>query len=208
MIRIILFDLGRVVITIDHDEAVRRFKELGLTDAEKRLNPYTQSGIFGQLEAGTIDGKQFQEGLSQMIGRVVSYEECRYAWQGYAKEVPRRNLDVLLRLRQRGYRVVLLSNTNPFMMDWAMSGDFDGEGHSLAFYFDELYLSYQMKMMKPDDLVYRHVLKKEKVFPSECLFVDDGSRNVAAASQIGIHTFCPLNGADWTKEIDKYLDLE
>ncbi|MBQ6062780.1 MAG: HAD family phosphatase [Prevotella sp.] len=208
MIRVVLFDLGGVVITIDHDEAVRRFKDLGLADAEERLNPYTQSGIFGQLEAGTIDGKQFQERLGQMIGRDVSYEECRYAWQGYAKEVPRRNLDRLLSLREQGFRVVLLSNTNPFMMDWAMSGDFDGEGHSMAFYFDELYLSYQMKMMKPNDLVYRHVMRMEKAFPYECLFVDDGPRNVAAASQIGIHTFCPLNGADWTKEIDNYLDLE
>ncbi len=208
MIRDILFDLGGVVITIDQDEAVRRFKELGLADAEKRLDPYTQSGIFGQLEAGTIDAGQFQKGLSELIGRDVSYEECRYAWQGYSKEVPRRNLDALLRLRQEGYRVVLLSNTNPFMMDWALSERFDGDGHSLEFYFDELYLSYRMKLMKPHDLVFRHVLRKEKMFPCECLFVDDGPRNVAAASQIGIHTYCPQNGADWTEKINDYLNIE
>ena len=45
----------------------------------------------------------------------------------------------------------------------------------------------------------------EQTISSECLFVDDGPRNVAVASQIGINTFCPKNGEDWTKEIYQYL---
>ena len=50
MIKNIVFDLGGVIMTIDQSQAVRRFKELGLEDAEQRLDPYTQSGIFGDLE--------------------------------------------------------------------------------------------------------------------------------------------------------------
>ncbi len=205
MIRCILFDLGGVVITIDQDQAVKRFKEIGLKDAEKRLDPYTQSGIFGDLEAGTISAEQFRVELSKLVGRELTFQECRYAWTGYCKEVPQRNLETLLKLREQGYRIVLLSNTNPYMMDWALSNDFDGDGHSLKYYFDELYMSFQVKLMKPNDLFYRHVLRKEKLFPQECLFVDDGPRNVAAASQMGIQTYCPKNGADWTKEIYEYL---
>lgn len=205
MIRCILFDLGGVVITIDQDQAVKRFKEIGLKDAEKRLDPYTQSGIFGDLEAGAISAEQFRVELSKLVGRELTFQECRYAWTGYCKEVPQRNLEILLKLREQGYRIVLLSNTNPYMMDWALSNDFDGDGHSLKYYFDELYMSFQVKLMKPNDLFYRHVLRKEKLFPQECLFVDDGPRNVAAASQMGIQTYCPKNGADWTKEIYEYL---
>lgn len=205
MIRCILFDLGGVVITIDQDQAVKRFKEIGLKDAEKRLDPYTQSGIFGDLEAGAISAEQFRVELSNLVGRELTFQECRYAWTGYCKEVPQRNLETLLKLREQGYRIVLLSNTNPYMMDWALSNDFDGDGHTLKYYFDELYMSFQVKLMKPNDLFYRHVLRKEKLFPQECLFVDDGPRNVAAASQMGIQTFCPKNGTDWTKEIYEYL---
>jgi len=205
MIRCILFDLGGVVITIDQDQAVKRFKEIGLKDAEKRLDPYTQSGIFGDLEAGAISAEQFRVELSKLVGRELTFQECRYAWTGYCKEVPQRNLETLLKLREQGYRIVLLSNTNPYMMDWALSNDFDGDGHSLKYYFDELYMSFQVKLMKPNDLFYRHLLRKEKLFPQECLFVDDGPRNVAAASQMGIQTYCPKNGADWTKEIYEYL---
>ena len=70
---------------------------------------------------------------------------------------------------------------------------------------DACYLSFEMKVMKPDETFFRRVLMAEQISPSECLFVDDGPRNVAAASQVGLRTFCPANGADWTTEIYEYL---
>lgn len=204
-IRTIIFDLGGVVITLDPQQAVDRFKALGLADAEKRLDSYTQSGIFGDVEHGLITPEEFRKEFSKLVGHEVTHEECAFAWQGYAKEVPQRNLEALIRLRQEGYRVLLLSNTNPFMMEWVESPAFDGKGHPVSYYFDHCYLSYQMKLMKPSEDIFRALLRNEKTFASECLFVDDGSRNVATASQLGMFTFCPENGADWTQDIYKYL---
>ena len=59
--------------------------------------------------------------------------------------------------------------------------------------------------MKPSTDFFHHVLMTEKVMASETLFVDDGARNVAVASQMGMRTFCPENGADWTTKIYEYL---
>ncbi len=205
MIKTIIFDLGGVILTIDQEEALRRFAALGLKDATTWLDPYTQKGIFGDLESGKITAEDFRRELSNIIGREVTMPECEYAWQGYAKDLPQRNLDILLKLRQEGYRVVLLSNTNPCMMAWAMSPAFDGKGHPLSHYFDACYLSYQLKVMKPDETFFRRVLMEEQAIPDECLFVDDGPRNVAAANELGINTFCPQNGKDWTKDIYGYL---
>lgn len=205
MIRNIVFDLGGVVITLDQEQAIRRFEELGLADARERLDPYTQSGIFGDLERGTIDAETFRLELGKLVGHEVSYDECCYAWQGYARDVPQRNLDCLCKLRSEGYRVILLSNTNPYMMEWVSSNKFDGHGHSIEYYMDACYLSYQHKVLKPDPTFFSKVLMGEQIPPSETLFVDDGPRNVAAASQMGIRTFCPENGADWTKEIYNFL---
>ncbi len=205
MIKTIAFDLGGVIITIDQPQAISRFKEIGATQVEDYLNPYTQTGIFGDLEHGLISAEEFRVALGELMGKEFTYEQCAYAWQGYAKEVPQRNLDIVMRLRQEGYRVVLLSNTNPYMMDWAMSPAFDGKGHPLSYYFDHCYLSYQLKKMKPSEDIFREVLQQEQTFPGEVLFVDDGPRNVAAASQIGFRTFCPENGSDWTEEIYKFI---
>ena len=208
MIKNILFDLGGVVVTLDHQEAVRRFTQLGLKQAADELDPYTQGGIFGDLESGGIDADGFMDALGRKCGRKVSYKECLDAWLGYRKEVPARNLEALGKLRGEGYRLILVSNTNPFMMAWADSGDFDGKGNPISRYFDSLYLSYKMGLMKPDPSFFSRVLMDEGIAPSETLFVDDGPRNVAAASQMGIHTFCPANGEDWTAAVDKILEEE
>lgn len=204
-IRTIIFDLGGVIITLDQPQAIRRFQEIGLKDADQRLDAYTQGGIFGDLERGAIDAETFRVELSKLVGHDVTYDECRYAWLGYCHELPKRNLEALRRLRAEGYRLVLLSNTNPYMMSWVLSPDFDGEGHSLEDYMDACYCSYKLGTMKPDTEFFHKVLLAEQTAPSEMLFLDDGPRNVAVASQMGIRTFCPENGADWTQAIYDYL---
>lgn len=205
MIKNLIFDLGGVIITLAPDEALRRFKSLGLENAEEQMDAYTQMGIFGQLEEGKISAEAFREELSRQVGREVTYDECRHAWLGYVKEVPQRNLDALLRLRSEGYRIILLSNTNPYMMSWVRSTEFDGHGHSIDYYMDACYLSYQLGVMKPSTQFFHEVLMAEKIMASESLFLDDGARNVATASQMGMRTYCPENGADWTSKIYEYL---
>ena len=200
--------MGGVVFTLSQKQAIERFEALGCADVKDRLDPYQQRGIFGDLEGGMITAEEFRNEFSKLVGREVTYDECAHAWQGYAKELPQRNLEALKRLRSEGYRLVLLSNTNPYMMEWAESEQFDGQGHPISHYFDACYLSYQMKMMKPSEEIFRKVLMSEKIFPSETLFVDDGPRNVAMASQLGINTFCPENGEDWTEKIYEYLNKQ
>ena len=46
-INTIIFDFGGVIVRLSSDEAVKRFRELGLADAQQRLDKYHQSGIFG-----------------------------------------------------------------------------------------------------------------------------------------------------------------
>lgn len=205
MVKNIIFDFGGVIVTLDHQEATRRFLALGLSDAVKQLDPYTQTGIFGALEEGKISAEDFRLELSSMVGHEVTFDECKYCWLGYRKEVPKRNLDVLKRLKSEGFRLILLSNTNPYMMSWAESNEFDGMGNSVHDYFDATYMSYLVGCMKPDRRFFSIVLQKENILPCETLFLDDGPRNVEMASSMGIHTFCPVNGQDWTIEIYDYL---
>lgn len=207
VIKNIVFDLGGVIMALDPAEALRRFKALGLSDAERYLDSYTQSGIFGNLEEGKITAEDFRSKLSSLTGHELTFDECKHAWLGYRKDVPQRNLDLLKELRAKGYRLILLSNTNPFMMDWALSSEFDGKGSSLNDYFDALYLSYRLGIMKPAPDFFRQVLDNENILPEETLFVDDGPRNVEAAGKLGFITMCPDNGSDWTGELRSLLHL-
>ena len=205
MIKTILFDMGGVVITLAQPQAIERFKALGLKDAEQRLDAYTQQGIFGDLEAGRITDEDFRRELSILVGRELTWQECCHAWKGYCGDVPKRNLRKMKELRERGYRVVLLSNTNPYMMSWVMSNEFDGEGHSLAYYLDAAYESYKCGAMKPDAKFFNAVMEGERLIPSETLFIDDGPRNIEAAKALGIQTLLVENGEDWTERLEDLL---
>ena len=205
MIRNIVFDLGGVIMTICQDEAIKRFKSIGFKNVEDYLNPYTQTDIFGDIEEGKISAEQFRAKLSELIGKEVTYEECKFAWLGYRQDVPLRNLDILRKLKVQGYKLILLSNTNPFMMSWGLSGEFDGNGNSLESYFDSLYLSYKLGVMKPNKKIFQYIIDNEKIQPGESLFIDDGERNINAARLLGFKTLCPINGEDWTKELIELL---
>lgn len=203
----IAFDLGGVVIALSYENAIRRFEEIGLTDARQHLDAFHQHGIFGDLESGRISAEVFREELSKIIGRQLTMDECFYAWHGYVESVPQRNLDMLLRLRQQGYNVCLLSNTNPFMMQWAYSPAFDGGHHPIGYYFDRLYLSYECKVMKPSPEIFRMMLEGQQATADETLFIDDSPNNCAAAEALGIHTLCPHNNEDWIPALKAYLKL-
>ena len=203
----IAFDLGGVVIALSYENAIRRFEEIGLTDARQHLDAFHQHGIFGDLERGRISAEVFREELSKIIGRQLTMDECFYAWHGYVESVPQRNLDMLLRLRQMGFKVCLLSNTNPFMMQWACSPAFDGGHHPIGYYFDRFYLSYECKVMKPSPEIFRMMLEGQQATADETLFIDDSPNNCAVAEALGIHTLCPHNNEDWIPALKAYLKL-
>ncbi len=204
----VVFDLGGVVFRLDKSIAIERFKEIGVSRVEEFLDDYAQKGIFGDLEAGILSAEQYCEQLSQIAGKQLSMQELEYAWTGYAAELYQRNFDALLFLRRNGFPVALLSNTNPFMMRWARSNEFDGNGHGLDYYFDRLYLSYEMRMMKPSLKIFKAMIGGEQTSPENILFIDDSASNCEAAAALGIQTLNPANGGDWRSDVFSILEIK
>ena len=206
-IKNIAFDLGGVVLALSLEGAIKTFEQMGLLDARQRLDAFQQKGVFADLESGRITTEEFRVAMCHLTGKEISMQDCYEAWHGYVDYVPQQNLNTLLRLRQKGYQVCLLSNTNPFMMVWAESPEFDGHGHPLSYYFDKLYLSYQCGIMKPAPEIFQMMLEGQNALPEDTLFIDDSETNVKVAQSLGIHTLCPQNNEDWTRfpEIQQLL---
>ena len=206
-IKNIAFDFGGVVLALSLEGAIKTFEKIGVKDARQRLDAFHQKGVFEDLEAGRISMEEFRVAMCQLVGKEVSLQDCYEAWHGYVDYVPQQNLDMLLRLRGKGYQVCLLSNTNPFMMMWAESPEFDGQGHPVSYYFDKLYLSYQCGVMKPAPKIFQMMLEGQNALPEETLFIDDSETNVKVAQSLGIHTLCPHDNEDGTRfpEIQELL---
>ena len=204
-IKNIVFDLGGVILTLDRNEAVRRFLATGLEQAEDLLDPYHQKGIFLELEEGKLSREDFYQAIRQIAGKPIAAEAIDYGWLGFVKEVPESKLDLLDSLR-KDYQLYLLSNTNPIIMGWATSPLFSSRKKSLDQYFDNMYLSYKIGFTKPDRRIYQYMLQDSGIDPRETLFIDDGTANIEAGKNLGMLTYQPENGEDFSCFIHKMLN--
>ncbi|WP_288205351.1 HAD family phosphatase [uncultured Parabacteroides sp.] len=205
-IKNIVFDLGGVLIDLSHDQAVRRFEEIGVVDAAQLLDPYEQKGIFLEVENGTITADEYCQKLREHTGKDLSYEEIKHAWLGFIVDVPQYKLDHLLKLREH-YNVYLLSNTNPIIQEgWARTDQFSAAGRPIGDYFDKMYTSYEVGVTKPDRKIFDYMIADSGLIPYETLFVDDAKSNVEVGRNLGFQAYQPANGEDWREAVDKILN--
>jgi 5-amino-6-(5-phospho-D-ribitylamino)uracil phosphatase len=206
----VVLDFGGVIAPINMSGCLQRYHALGFDNVDKYLNLVCQEGFFGDFESGRIDGKQLAGFISREAGKSLSEEECCQAFLGFFSGMDQtvldRNLAAVRRLRSEGYALALLSNTNPFVASWFRSDRFDGHGHPLTDYLGHFYLSFEMKVMKPDEKIFRMMLESESVRPEQVLYVDDGASNIATARRLGLHTLLASPDIDWTEEIWKPLN--
>jgi putative hydrolase of the HAD superfamily len=204
-IKNIIFDLGGVIVDLDITRSIQRFEELGIDNIREILDPYEQRGVFLELERGELDPPAFCRALSRYAGRELSGKEVEGAWMGFIVDIPQYKLDYILELREK-HAVYLLSNTNPFIFEWAQTCAFSPAGLPITRYFDATYVSYKIGITKPDPRIFEHLLKDAGIAAAETLFVDDGERNVAVARSLGMQAYQPQNGEDWREAVDRLLD--
>lgn len=203
MIKNILFDMGGVIFTQNNDEAFRRFRSIGV-DTDYYMGAYGQKDYFLDLETGSVDDDEFCRRLSATVGRDVSWSEAQHCWLGFFDGVELQRLNNLVELRNR-HRLCLLSNTNPFMMDFTRSRKFSQIGKPITDFFDSLFLSYEMKVCKPDKDIFLRALAADGMKADECLFVDDSAKNTDAAKAVGMHVLTVKTNEDWMPGVMRIL---
>lgn len=204
MIKNLIFDFGGVLIDADLEGAIRNFQALGMENISDYLNLYRQNGLFLDLEDGSKNRAEFNDAFRAITGKQVSDEAIEAAWLSIVERVDLDKLRYLEELR-RNHKIYLLSNINPHVYDWANSPSFSELGKPLPDYFDIAFASYQLKMTKPDPEIFQYVIDTAGLVPSETLFIDDGSRNVETARNMGFHVYQPKNREDWRDVVTDML---
>ena len=204
MVKVIIFDFGGVLINLHRQAAVDRLVALGVHDADALLNNYVQSGLFLDLESGAVTPDEFRAALRTKYQlESITDEQIDEAFLAFLLDVPEHKLQLLRQLKSSArnaagepVRIVMLSNTNGIHFPYCIKKHFEYDGYKMSDYFDALYLSYEMKASKPDDEIFLKLLEAEQVKPSECLFFDDGPRNIEAAARLGFQTHLVLFNED------------
>ena len=196
-IKNILFDMGGVLIDLDRMEAVRAFEALGFTDVNKYLGDYGQQGAFLELEDGSITPAEFYDRIRQHIPQATD-EQIADAFMQFLRGLPLYKLEMLRKLKAKGYRLMLLSNTNPVMFPRICDTYFRQEGLTVGDYFDDIFLSYEPKAIKPDEKIFRRVLEQSGVRADETLFIDDSQANLDASIRFGFETYLAPQNQDFS----------
>lgn len=196
-IRNLIFDFGGVLVDLDKQQTIKSFAELGI-DVQEHIRDYVQGGPFALLESGAATPQEFLDTLRQMSSakEKPTDEQIAEAWNRMLVRIPERRLQALKQLREH-YRIFLLSNTNIIHWDYSARYLFTVQGNCAEDYFDHIYLSCDLKLMKPGKEIFQEVLRQEQLEASETLFIDDSAANCAAASALGIQTYCPAEADDW-----------
>ena len=119
------------------------------------------------------------------------------AWNSFLGSIPTYKLDLLLKLREK-YVVYLLSNTNEIHWKWSCKHAFHYKAFRVEDYFERIFLSYEMKMVKPDVAIFEKLLEESGIDPKETFFIDDSTENCRVAETLGISTYTPKACEDWS----------
>ena len=90
-------------------------------------------------------------------------------------------VQILSELRDRGVPLYALSNWSAETFPYARAR-FD-----FLNWFRGIVLSGELKLIKPDPRIYRHLLDAHALRAEELVFIDDAPHNVEGAKAVGIH---------------------
>lgn len=197
-IKNVIIDLGGVIINLARNRCIEAFECLGIPDIRDRVvNDYQHKDLFMQVELGTITPEEFRDGVRKLARQPLTDLQIDTAWVAMLEDVPVYKLNLLLDLRKR-YKMFLLSNTNQIHWEWASRTFFTYKEHRASDFFNKIYLSYQLHMLKPDADIFEYVLNDAAISPHETLFIDDALPNCRTAQSLGLATYMPQAREDWS----------
>lgn len=197
-IRNVVFDLGGVLVELDIERCKAAFVRLGMPQVADLIDPYHPAAMIGRLEKGDIGFHEACEEMRRLTGREeVTDEEIADAYAAFLVDVPIGKLRLIDDLRRRGIRTCVLSNNNPASMR-VIRRMFSADGRRMEDYFDGIYLSYEMRLLKPSEEIFRMMLADSGMHAEETLFIDDSERNVNAARALGFAVYRPSPGEDFS----------
>lgn len=187
-IKNLLFDLGGVIMDIEKQRCVDAFVRLGLPDTDAFFGEYGQTGPFGMLEEGLISIDEFHAQVRALIPGDVTDEQIDSAFNKFLIGIPVERLRRLEELHSLGFKIYLLSNTNPVMWNSKIAGEFKKDGKTIDSYFDGISVSFEAKALKPSAEIFEYTIGTLGIVPDETVFFDDSEDNLRGAERFGFHT--------------------
>jgi putative hydrolase of the HAD superfamily len=174
------FDLGNVLLKFDHHLACRQMGETAGVPAEKIWQVVFETDLELRYEAGEISDREFFDIFCRQTDSRPDYDKLLLA--GSTIFTPNTSIyPVAAALGAAGYRLGILSNTNPAHWAYCRAGRYALIDKGFEVYA----LSYELGACKPSPKIFEGAARLAGVPPRKIFFVDDVAGHVAGARAAG-----------------------
>ena len=180
MLKNIVFDMGNVILDFDPRKMSSFF-----TNDEKAIDILCAELFSNKewlaLDKGVTDEETALKGICERVPEEY-HGLCRdvlYNWYKYFLPIEG-SYEVVKELKSRGVGAYMLTNAALSIHEYRKN--------SPAFdLMDDILISAEEKMLKPDKNIYLRLLEKFGLKAEECLFIDDSEANIRAAEELGFY---------------------
>ncbi|HYH05158.1 MAG TPA: HAD family phosphatase [Bacillota bacterium] len=186
MIKNIVFDMGNVMIEFNPIHYLSDIIE-DPSVVEKVYQEMFCNMEWQELDRGAISEAEALASISTRIPEYTGYvKQVMTTWFNKLKPIEGM-YELVQDLKQRGYRIYLLSNASPRIYEYM--------DNIPAFqFFDGYLISCDIKVNKPDQEIYESLMRKYQLIANECIFIDDLPQNIEGAKSVGWQGYV-FNGA-------------
>jgi HAD superfamily hydrolase (TIGR01509 family) len=179
--KIVVFDLGKVLVDFDYSIAARKVAARSARAFEHLRSFLESSPLLVQYETGRSTRREFFAEICRATGFQGTLAEFGEFFADIFTAIPPM-IELHAGLRRRGMPTYIFSNTNDLAVEHIR--------RNFPFFrdFDGYIFSYEVKVMKPDPKIYQALEKITGRSGAEILYLDDRPENVAGGVARGWRT--------------------
>ena len=170
----ITFDLGNVLVKVDHLRFCRQMAALAGLSPQQVYVQVFESSLEPGYDTGRITSREFYARVTAHFGVTLAYARFCELWCDIFD--PMDGMAAVVANLAPRFPLFLLSNTNSLHFDY-IRARFD----AILQPFQDLILSYEVGRRKPDAAIYQALIQRVQRPPEEILFLDDKATFVEGA---------------------------
>ena len=180
-IKVILFDLGGVLVDFDYSIAAKRIINFCNKTPNEIFNIFFSSDVTFLFEEGRINPKDFFEEIKDKLDLKLSYEGFVSIWNEiFFLSAKNRAVFSMANQLKTEYTIAMITNINILHYEYLK------KNFPVFNIFHRVFTSCELGMAKPNSLIYQKVLEELKVLPQEVFYIDDRPDLVKSAQALEI----------------------
>jgi len=190
----VAFDLGNVLVKVDHLRFCRGLAELAGWPPQEIYAAVFQSRLETGYDRGRLSSREFHRRLQARFRLDLPFPRFRDLWNEIFDPLEDMQ-EVVARLARR-YPLYLLSNTNSLHFRYLRE-----RFASLLKHFRALILSYRVGSRKPEAAIFQALLREAGLPPARILYIEDKEDFVAAARTHGLTAWIFVSPQDFKERL-------